>query len=283
MAGMVLDRTAWVIGSIAVRLGRLGIRYRRRPAAPARIVELMSGDGLRIAATYWPGRRPASPAVLIVHGFMASRVTVQPNAEWFAAQGYAVLTIDLRGHGGSGGAVCGFGWPESQDVHAAFAWLKHKQAGAKIAVIGISMGGAAALAGPAGPVPAEAIVLQAVFVGIQQAIDSRVFFVGGRRFADWFAPKLTAQVLPRLGVAPEGLSPLAVVRQLTCPVLVVGGGRDGFTPPDETHALYEAAQEPKALLIMPGLGHGGVSDTQDPVYRQRVLAFLLDAIGAPSA
>jgi alpha-beta hydrolase superfamily lysophospholipase len=253
------------------------------PAPPARGVALKSADGLDIAAAYWPGCRPDCPAVLIVHGFMASRRAVQPNAEWFAAQGYAVLTIDLRGHGGSAAAPCGFGWPESHDVHAAFAWLKREQAGAKIVVIGISMGGAAALLGPGGPVPAEAIVLQAVFAGIHEAIGNRVAFAGGRRFAGWFAPKLAAQVLPRLGVPAEQLSPLTAVSKLGLPLLIIGGGADSFTPPDETRRLYEAAQQPKAVWIMPGLRHHAVSNTRDPAYRQRVFEFLRDTVGAPES
>ena len=282
MAVTVLEQASWIAGSIAVRLGRIGFPPRRRaPMPPAGDLTIESADGLRVAATYWPGLRGDSPALLIVHGFTASRKVIQPNAEWFAARGYAVLTIDLRGHGGSSDAPCGFGWPESKDVHAAFGWLKRKQAGAKVAVIGISMGGAAALLGPDGPVPADAMVLQAVFSDIRHAIRSRIAVVGGRRFAEKFEPLFSAQSQPRIGVAPGELAPASVVARLGCPLLVIGGGQDFFTPPEETRALYDLAQPPKWLWMMPDLGHKAVSDTLDQNYRDRVFSFLRDTIGAP--
>jgi alpha-beta hydrolase superfamily lysophospholipase len=282
MAVMVLERSSWIIGAIAVRLGRFGLVLpRRAPAPPARKITLESEDGLEIAATYWPGRRPDSPALLIVHGFMASQKAVQPNAEWFAGQGYAVLTIDLRGHGRSSNAPCGFGWSESRDVRAGFAWLKQQQAGAKVGIIGISMGGAAALLGPNGPVPADAMVLQAVFSNIHHAIRNRIALLWSRRFARRFEPLLTAQVWSRTGVKPAQLDPIAIVPKLRCPLLVIGGERDGFTPPDETRALYDAASEPKGLLLMRDLGHHGVSNTPDPIYRERVLSFMRETIGPP--
>jgi alpha-beta hydrolase superfamily lysophospholipase len=145
------------------------------PAAPPAIdFRLRATDGLPLAATYRPGRRPDSPAVLLLHGNGASRAAVAPNAGWLAAQGYAVLAIDFRGHGGSASVPHSFGLFESRDAEAAFAWLKRRQRGAKVAVVGISLGGAAALLGDRGPLPADALVLQAVYPDIRHAIRNRI-------------------------------------------------------------------------------------------------------------
>jgi alpha-beta hydrolase superfamily lysophospholipase len=67
---------------------------------------------------------------------------MEPTAAWLAAQGFAVLTIDFRGHGQSTPRPHSFGYGESTDAHAAFAWLKQRRSGGKVAVIGISLGGA---------------------------------------------------------------------------------------------------------------------------------------------
>ena len=75
-------------------------------------VELKSKDGLAIAATYHPGRSAIDPAVLLLHGNNASRAATDGNAAWLAAQGYATLAIDFRGHG------------ESATARAASAILK---------------------------------------------------------------------------------------------------------------------------------------------------------------
>lgn len=273
---------SWLLGSVVVRSSWVLPRSRRRlPAPPGRDFKLASVDGIELAATYWPGARSTSPGVLIVHGVAATRRVIQPNAEWFAAQGYAVLTIDLRGHGGSGLGPCGFGWSESLDTHAAFRWLKGRQGGAPIAIIGISMGGASTLIGPLGPVPADALVLQGVYATFRQTVRRRIALFAGIALAALTEPLLSFQSRPRLGVWPSRLAPITAIAIVRCPTFVIGGESDPFTPPHETRALFEGARGPKQLWIVPGLGHGGVSDTLSQEYRDRVLAFLRGAIGAP--
>lgn len=143
------------------------------------------------------------------------------------------------------------------------------------------MGGAALLLGPRGPVPADAIVLQAVFPDIDRAIRSRVALLGGEPLATAFAPLLSAQARPRIGVDAADIAPIGAIKSFAGPVLVAGGGKDVFTPPSETRALFEAANTPKWLFIMEGLGHKGMSDTSHHTYRERVMRFLRDAALVP--
>lgn len=275
---------SWALGSVIVRSSWLIPKVRRhRPRAPGRDFTLASLDGIDLAATFWPGALPNSPAVLIVHGLSATRRVIQPNAEWFAARGYAVLTIDLRGHGGSSLAPHGFGWSEALDTHAAFGWLKRRQAGAPVAVIGISMGGAATLIGPLGPLSADALVLQGVYATFRQTVRGRIALLAGTGVAWLVEPLLSFQTRPRLGVWPSRLEPVAVMSRMNCPVFVIGGEKDRFTPPHETRTVYDAASGRKRLWIVPGLGHGGVSNTLTEDYRERVLAFLHAAIGDPQS
>ena len=271
---------SWIFGSIVVRSTWLIPKRRARPSTGEDLT-LPSRDGLRLAATFWAGAQDDAPGLLILHGFAASRRIIQPNAEWFAASGYAVLTIDLRGHGESERALVGLGWTESLDAHAAFAWLKRRQNGAPVAVIGISMGGAATLLGPLGPLPADALVLQATFASLNATIRSRIAFVAGVDAAWVLTPMLALQSRLRLNVWPGQMAPIKMLPRLACPVFVIGGERDRFTPPDECRDLFEAARGPKRLWIALGLGHKGISDTQCEVYRTKVLRFLDDSIGPP--
>ncbi len=202
-----------------------------------------------------------------------------PNAAWFGRRGYAVLAIDVRGHGRSSPAPHGFGWTESADVHAAFAWLKARQHGAAVAVIGISMGGAAALVGPDGPVGADAFVLQAVFADIRRAVRCRIALVLGRPLAWILEPLLSYQSWPRLGVSPARIAPLTAVAELRRPVLVIGGARDAFVPPAEARLFHEAARDGRGLWLAPRLGHVAVCDAEDETYLGVVLAFLKDTVG----
>ena len=111
---------------------------------------LSMGDGVALAASlYMPdGTAPPDgwPAVLVLHGLGGSRSDVAPVAEQIlAAQGYAVLTADARGHGGSGGQSSLDGPREVADYASALAWLRARPAvnDAKIGALGFSLGGGA--------------------------------------------------------------------------------------------------------------------------------------------
>jgi pimeloyl-ACP methyl ester carboxylesterase len=274
-AGLVLS---WGAGSLLVRGSTSAVPP---AAAPARDFRLSTPDGMALAATYWPGARPDAPAVLLLHGVNASRRATAPTAAWLASLGYAALTVDLRGNGESSTAEHGFGFTEALDARAAFDWLKRRQHGARVAVIGNSMGGAAALLGPMGPLPADALVLQAVYPDIRQAIRNRIAARVGRPPAYLLEPLLSLQSLPRLGVWPSALSPREAIRRFRGPVFVIGGSDDRSTPPGETRALFDAAPGPKRLWLVPGRGHAAMGDLADSAYRSRLRAFLDATIGRP--
>jgi pimeloyl-ACP methyl ester carboxylesterase len=275
LAGLAIS---WVLGSAMTRATPSPVA---QAIAPARDVTLRTDDGVTIAATYRPGTRPGGPAVLLLHGNGASRDAVAPMAEWLAAQGFASLAIDFRGHGQSSARSHSFGYDESIDADAAFRWLRREQQGGKVALIGISLGGAAALIGPAGPVPADAMVLQAVYPDIRHAIRNRIAAVAGIVPATLLEPLLSYQARPRFGVWPGSLSPIAALATYRGPVLVIGGEGDRYTPPAETRALLATAPGPKQLWLAPGMDHAAVSDIATPGYRAVVLSFLARTIGKP--
>ena len=268
---------SWLLGSAMTRPSPSHVA----PAtAPARDIHLRTADGLVVAATYWPGTTPDAPAVLLLHGNGASRAAMASSADWVARQGYAALTIDFRGHGESSPAQHSFGFAESRDAAAAFGWLKRQQHGAPVAVLGSSLGGAAALLGAHGPVPADALILIAVYPDIRHAIRNRIGVQLGSWPAMLLEPLLSYQSEFRFGVWPGALSPLDALRRYPGPVLVIGGGRDRYTPPAETRALFNAAPGPRQLLWIAGADHSAVSGISSPAYRDRLRLFLAQTIGA---
>jgi alpha-beta hydrolase superfamily lysophospholipase len=278
IAALAVLVIAWNFGSLMVRAGPSDVPP---AAAPAQDFTLAAADGVRIAATYWPGRAPAAPAVLLLHGNGTSRMAMANDAGWLSRLGYGVLAIDFRGHGRSQMETRSFGLRESRDAAAAFAWLKRRQQGAKIGVIGVSLGGAAALLGDDGPLPADALVLQAVYPDIRHAVGNRMAATAGAIPAWFIEPLLSFQSLPRWGVWPGRLSPVTAIRSYRGPVLVIGGGADRYTPPEETRSLFDAAPGPKELLLIGGLSHAQVSAVDTPAYAAHVGAFFARTIGTP--
>lgn len=271
---------SWAMGSAMVRPQASEVP----PAVmPARDLTLTTTDGVGIAATYWPGRRSTSPAILLLHGNGASRWHVAGNAAWLAKQGFAVMTIDFRGHGESAQLPRSFGLFESRDAAAAFAWLKRTRPGTKIGIVGISLGGASSLLGAQGPLPADALVLQAVYPDIRHAVRNRIGALATTIPAYALEPLLSFQSRPRFGVWPGAISPLTAVRRYRGPLLVIGGGADLYTPPEESWALYAVAPGQKELWTIDGLDQAAVSGIETLDYRQHLLAFFAKHLGDPRA
>jgi uncharacterized protein len=213
----------------------------------------------------WLDLGPESPAVLLLHGMRGDRVSTLPRARVLVDAGISVLMIDQQAHGETPGKRITLGWRESADVRAAIDWLRERAPDRRIGVIGVSLGGASALLG-AEPMRCDALVLEAVHPRLRQAIENRV-----SRFA---APLLLMQIKPRLGVDIDQLDPVRGIAVVGAPVLVVGGGLDGFTPPQETRELFAAAREPKELWIVDLAAHEDFSRADPAGYREHVVGFL---------
>lgn len=276
LAAAVLGLAAcWVAGSVMA-----GGSNSRVPAAifPSQDIRLRTQDGVSLAATFTPGRNRRSPAVLLLHGVGASRHATAANANWLASLGYATLAIDFRAHGQSSITSRTFGPKEALDTQTAFAWLKRRQENAAVAIIGISLGGAASLVGDAGPIPADALILQAVYPDIRHAIRNRIASRTSVGIGYLFEPLLSFQAPLRFGAWPSRLSPLKALPRYRGPVLVIGGEQDRSTPPAETRAMFAAARGAKKLWLVPTGDHAAICDLVSPAYRDHVKEFLAQTI-----
>jgi len=268
---------SWFVGSFMTR-GRE--TFVDPASSPSQDFDLESLDGITIAATFRPGRHSRSPSVLLLHGFRASRQATAANAMWLASLGYATLTIDLRGHGQSTIAPCTFGLREAMEVGTAFDWLRKRQENAPVCIVGISLGGAACLLGEAGPIPADALVLQGVYSDIRHAIRNRIARYTPSLAATLLEPLLSFQALLRLGISPSRLAPVRALSQYPGPVLIIGSQQDRSTLATETRALYDAAKGGGKLMLIPDGDHIDICRLTSAAYRDCLKAFLAQTIGS---
>ncbi len=239
-----------------------------------------SASGSTIHAWYSAGR-PGGGAVLLLHGVGADRRVMLDRARFLHAAGYAVLIPDFQAHGESPGKHITFGALESLDAAASLAWLRLHASGERVGVIGVSMGGAAALVGPSGPLAADAFVLESVYPTIRDATRDRL--------RSWFGPlgppftgPLMRLVSGRIGVVPDSLRPIERIGRLTAPVLVAAGTRDRYTRIVEARALYARATSPKEFWPVEGAGHVDLHDYAPAEYERRVSAFLGRSLRGPA-
>jgi len=261
----------WGVGSLLTRATNADVAV---PAAPARTVRIVSAGNIALAATYWPAQKSDAAAILMLHGNGSNRESMSETAAWLNAQGYAMLAIDFRGHGQSTPASKSFGLFEADDAHAALGWLRKANPGARIGVIGFSLGGAASLLGAHGPLPVDALVLEGVYPDIRHAIFNRLAIRLGKRPATIMEPLLSYQSLPRFGVWPSAISPIRALAQAHEPVMIVGGGEDHNTPPNETQAMYDVIKTHGELHILAGVSHDDLGRNQPDYFKQALLAFL---------
>jgi dienelactone hydrolase len=109
----------------------------------------LPGPGDPFYRMFPPPQAELPPAVVLVHGFSGDREIMSTLARRIAQNGYAVLSIDVRGHGANRNPFSDNidGSALRTDVRRAVTFLRHYQLvdGSKIVVMGHSMGAGATL------------------------------------------------------------------------------------------------------------------------------------------
>jgi alpha-beta hydrolase superfamily lysophospholipase len=249
------------------------------PSLNAEAVTFPSQSGSLIHG--WLSRSPAAPgSVLLLPGVRANRLSMVRRAEFLRRAGYSTLLIDFQGTGESAGEAITFGWRERFDVIAATQYLRAQIPGQPVAVIAVSLGGAATLlACP--PLALHGVVLEAVYPSIDRAVVNRLRMRMGP-FGPVVAPLLLVQLRSRLGISANDLKPVEHIGGIGCPVLLIGGTLDQHTTVADTGMLFEAAREPKELWLIPDAAHVDFLEFAGDAYRRRILSFLATAFGQPT-
>jgi uncharacterized protein len=210
--------------------------------------------------------------VLLLHAIRADRRSMVDRARFLRDEGYDTLCIDFQAHGESLGGRITMGHLESMDAAAGVAFLRERFPNLPVAVIGTSLGGAAALMADYED-PPEALVVEAVFSDAETAIGNR-FEMRLGRYGKFFTPLLTWQIQPILGIAPSTLSPVRASASVAEPVLVIQGENDRHAKPSEAAAIYTALKGQKELWVIPGAAHVDLHRFAANAYEERVVRFL---------
>lgn len=239
-------------------------------------------DGKTVFAA--TGGRPfdaAKPAVIFLHGAAMDHTVWQLQTRYFAYHGYAVLALDLPGHGRSEG-------PPVTGIAEMAAWVGRVMTTAGLAgaaLVGHSMGALVALATAAAePERVTALALLGVattmpvhpdLLAAATANDHRAFELitswafgrrahlgghstpglwmtgGGVRLLERSAPGVLANDLAACADFGDATEMAAAVR---CPTLLLLGARDLMTPPKGAAALAKAIPGAR-MVVLPDSGH----------------------------
>jgi len=264
------------------------------------VVRLRARDGLRLSARWLPyemaadGWRPdPHEAILLLHGYSGSIAPDILEYGPFLRCTAGVLGLDLRGHGGSDDGPSTFGFLETEDIAGALAWLGERGV-TRVAFVGLSMGGIAAIAAVAvlgdGSLPAAdgdptaprgvneaprprivAVVTDSAAPEIEVPIASRVGGPAGR----FVAARLFDGATRVLGADPRATEPARVIGLLeSVPLLLIHGEVDSTVPVAEARRLAALAGPSSELWVVPAAGHKGSHAVARDDYERRVGDFL---------
>ena len=224
----------------------------------------------------WHGRAKESRGViLLLHGIRSNRTAMVERARFLTEQSFSVLLIDLQAHGESLGKEITVGYREKYDVRAAVSFAKSQHPGEGIGIIGVSLGGAAAVLGA--PLAVDGMIIESIYPDIRSAVANRVEKRLGAMapLATWL---LLWQLEFRLNISPGDLRPIDKIAAVGCPILIISGSLDSHTTEEETRAIYAAAHKPKSMWIVPGAGHVDLHRFLADDYARRVVEFFSETL-----
>ena len=244
--------------------------------AGAESVRIPSKSGT-VLSGWWLNGEPGGGCIVLMHGVRRNRLTMARRAELLHGWGFSVLLFDFQAHGASPGRAITFGHLEALDANAAISFARHRLPAERLGVIGVSLGGAAALLGP-GPPQVDALVLESVFPDLRTALINRLHIylgpVWGKALAPILAPMFRLLMWVVLGVRASTLRPIDHIAGVTAPVLIASGTRDRSTTIEEARTLFHRATDPKQFWAVEGARHVNL-ERYDPVaYWRVVLPFI---------
>jgi fermentation-respiration switch protein FrsA (DUF1100 family) len=255
----------WVTLAIAVMLGLLWLFQRNliylpsqevlAPPVDVEEVTYETEDGLILTGWYLQAQDQRG-SVIVFNGNAGNRSHRLSLGEALVAAGHSVLLTDYRGYGGNPSSPSEEGL--GMDARAARQYLRVRAPGSPIAYFGESLGAAVAV-DLAVEEPPVALILRSPWTSLSD--------VAGVHY-----PYLPASLLLR-----DRYPSLDRISAVNSPLLVIAGTEDTIVPISQSRQIYEAAGEPKQLLIIEGAGHNDSALLNGEEMIQRTAEFLGEA------
>jgi uncharacterized protein len=242
--------------------------------------DALVGPGeISIAGWYVPagsGAGPTAPTVVLVHGWGSNKSNMLDRAA-LLHDAYNLVLLDLRNHGQSEETNTTQGVREAGDLAAVVDWLETTKGPDRIALFGLSMGGATALNLADSDARIDALVIESTHATMANAAQARLS-QAGYPFSLPGSWAILLGSLIRTGEDITSADPIGSVARLDGqPVLFIAGGADAtYGPTDPEDLLAEAVEagSPAELQLCDGAGHAESNEVCAEEYGGWVLGFL---------
>lgn len=257
--------------------------YRRRtpllhPSAVTSAYEecsLNSAEGIPLSLWLLKAPGTARGTVLYLHGVSESKIAGLPIAGALLAAGWNVVLYDARRHGDSGGTFCTYGFYEKHDVSTIISWLRARgDAGAEvIALFGSSMGAAVAIQAAARDHRVAGVIAESGFASLRTVFDE--YQKRMIKLPFHYLRNLVIRHAEHLAhFKAAWVSPLAAIPHVRAPILITHGTEDSMIGHRYSRQLFDAAGEPRQLLLVPKARHDNMWEAGGQAYRAQLTDFL---------
>ena len=222
-------------------------------------VKTKSGEVERMHGWWIPASQPNAQVLLYLHGNGINIGANVAHANRFHRLGFSVLLPDYRGYGRSEGT-----FPTEASVYqdAAVAWdylvQERKIQPEQIFLYGHSLGGAVAIDLAVKQPDAAGLIVESSFTSIRDIVDYQSIY----------------RIFPIDLILNQRFDSIRKVRSLALPVLFIHGTADLRVPATMSQQLYEAAPQPKQLVLIPDAGHNNTAETAGDKYFQMMQKFI---------
>jgi fermentation-respiration switch protein FrsA (DUF1100 family) len=202
-----------------------------------------------------PADRSGADTVIVFNGNAGNRAYRSDLAAGIAAGGMAVLLFDYRGYGENPGSPSEEGLALDARAARRYVLLRAEVDARRLVYFGESLGSAVAVR-LSMEHPARAVILRSPFTS----------------FVDM--GRLHFPILPVRWILRDRYASIDRIARIGSPLLVIAGANDTIVPTSQSRRLFEAALEPKRLVIIEGADHNDEALAAGPQLIGAVLDFV---------
>ena len=236
-------------------------------------VYMTSRDGLTLHG-YLHEKAGCHDYLVTVHGYRGCALDNGALYRYMASEGFSTLVVDVRGHGESGGRWLSMGLWEADDLALWVDFIVSKDPAARIALHGVSMGGATVMMlSGRNPAHVKAIVEDCGYSSTYDEFACQMkamFHLPAHPLLDI----ISLWCRFRLGFSFKDVTPKNEVTKTRIPMMFIHGDADTFVPFAMVYENRDAHRGEHELWVAEGVVHGAGMIVLEDEYRRRVAAFI---------